>query len=128
MKVFVDEEDKIKAIHVSDDTSLRMYELDETIESFPFSGWSEGRILCYKINVAPITIDAEPTGKYMVTMMTPYVDTRIIEKIEDLYKENGALRSSQIVTEQTITDVDLQTIENEQMITDMDLRLMTLEV
>ena len=50
------------------------------------------------------------------------------EKIEDVYKENGALRSSQIETEQTITDFDLQMIETEQMITDMDLRLMTLEV
>lgn len=128
MKVFVNEEGKIKAVHASDDTSLQMYELDETVESFPFAGWSDGRIMCYRINVAPITIDEELTGKYMVTMFTPYVDTRIIEKIEDLYKENGALRSSQIVTEQTITDVDLQMIENEQMITDMDLRLMTLEV
>lgn len=128
MKVFVNEEGKIKAIHVSDDASLQMYELDDTVDLFPFKGWSAGRILCYKINVAPITIDTEPTGKYMVTMLTPYVDTRIIEKIEDLHKENGALRSSQIVTEQTITDLDLQMIENEQMITDMDLRLMTLEV
>ena len=126
MKVFVNEEGKIKAIHASDDTSLQMYELDEEHASYPFSGWSEGRILCYKINVAPITIDEEPTGKYMVTMMTPYVDTRIIEKIEDLYKENSTLRSSQIVTEQTITDLDLQMIETEQMNTDMDLRLMAL--
>lgn len=127
MKVFVNEEGKIKAIHASDDTSLQMYELDETVESFPFSGWSDGRIMCYRINVAPITIDAEPTGKYMVTMLTSYVDTRIIEKIEDLCKENGVLRSSQIVTEQTITDLDLQMIETEQMNTDMDLRLMALE-
>lgn len=108
MKVFVNEEGKIKAVHASDDASLQMYELDETVESFPFAGWSDGRIMCYRINVAPIMIDEELTGKYMVTMFTPYVDTKIIEKIEDLYKENGALRSSQIVTEQTITDVDLQ--------------------
>lgn len=49
------------------------------------------------------------------------------EKIEDLHKENGALRSSQIETEQTITDFDLQMIETEQVNTDMDLRLMALE-
>lgn len=49
------------------------------------------------------------------------------EKIEDLRKENGALRSSQIETEQTITDLDLQIIETEQVNTDMDLRLMALE-
>ena len=127
MKVFVNEEGKIKAVHTSDDTSLQTYELDEEHASYPFAGWSDGRIMCYRINVSPITIDEELTGKYMVTMMTPYVDTIIIEKIEDLYTENGALRSSQIETEQTITDVDLQMIENEQMITDMDLRLMTLE-
>ena len=121
MKVFVDEEGKIKAIHASDDASLQMYELDETVDLFPFKGWSDARIMCYRINVAPIMEDVEvdlteeemtekqaeidamelsdgeekpavpttkivrqETGKYMVTMMTPYVDSNIIEKIEDI--------------------------------------------
>lgn len=127
MKVFVNEEGKIKALHTSDDTSLQMYELNEEHASYPFAGWSDGRIMCYRINVAPIIDGKEPTGKYMVTMMTPYVDSRLIEKIEDVCKENEALRSSQIETEQTITDLDLQAIETEQAITAMDLRLMTLE-
>ena len=123
MKVFVNKEGNIKAVHVSDDTSLQMYELDETVNDFPFSGWSDARIMCYRINVAPIMEDVEvelteeevtekqseidamelsdgeekptvpttkivrqETGKYMVTMMTPYVDSRLIEKIEDIYK------------------------------------------
>lgn len=123
MKVFVNEEGKIKAIHVSDDTSLHMYELDETVKDFPFSGWSVARIMCYRINVMPIMEDVEvelteeemtekqaeidsmelsegeekptvpttkivrqETGKHMVTMLTPYVDSRLIEKIEDIYK------------------------------------------
>lgn len=123
MKVFVNEEGEIKAIHASDDTSLQMYELDEGIESYPFSDWSDARIMCYRINVVPIMEDVEvelteeemtekqseidamelsdgeekpavhttkivrqETGKYMVTMMTPYVDSNLIEKIEDIYK------------------------------------------
>ena len=123
MKVFVNEEGKIKAVHASDDTSLQMYELDETVNDFPFSGWSVARIMCYRINVMPIMEDVEvelteeemtekqaeidamvlsdgeekptvpttktiqqETGKYMVTMMTPYVDSNIIEKIEDICK------------------------------------------
>lgn len=85
MKVFVNEEGKIKAVHTSNNTSLQMYELDETHESYPFSEWSDARIMCYRISVAPIKNDEEPTGKYMVTMMTPYVDSRLIEKIEDIY-------------------------------------------
>ena len=86
MKVFVNEEDNIKAVHASDDTSLQMYELDETVDDFPFSGWSDARIMCYRINVVPIMDGEESNGKYMVTMMTPYVDSRLIEKIEDIYK------------------------------------------
>ena len=164
MKVFLNNEGKIKDIHTSEDTSLQMYELDETVDNYPFSGWSDGRILCYKIAVVPIAIDVEvalteeeiaekqaeidameleegedkpdvpttkvvqqETGKYMVTMMTPYVDTRIIEKIEDLYREDEKSKEAKIQTEQAITDVDLQNIETEQAITDMDLRLMALE-
>ena len=123
MKVFVNEEGNIKAVHISNDTSLHMYDLDETVNDFPFSGWSVARIMCYRINVMPIMEDVEvelteeemtekqseidamelsdgeekpavhttkivrqETGKYMVTMMTPYVDSRLIEKIEDIYK------------------------------------------
>lgn len=86
MKVFVNEEGEIKAIHASDDTSLQMYELDEGIESYPFSDWSDARIMCYRINVSPIMDGEESTGKYEVTMLTPYVDSRLIEKIEDIYK------------------------------------------
>lgn len=123
MKVFVNEEGKIKAIHASDDISLHMYELDETVNDFPFSGWSDARIMCYRINVVPIMEDVEvelteeeiaekqaeieamelsdgeekptvtttkivqqETGKYMVTMLTPYVDSNLIEKIEEICK------------------------------------------
>ena len=86
MKVFVNEEGEIKAIHASDDTSVQMYELDETVDDFPFSGWSDARIMCYRINVSPIMDGEESTGKYEVTMLTPYVDSKLIEKIEDIYK------------------------------------------
>ena len=133
MKVFVNEEGKIKAVHASDDTSLQMYELDETVDDFPFSGWSDARIMCYRINVVPIMEDVEvelteeeitekqaeidamelsdgeekptvpttkivrqETGKYMVTMMTPYVDSNIIEKIEDIY---NAIHATKNLTE-----------------------------
>lgn len=131
MKVFVNEEGKIKAIHASDDTSLQMYELDETVNDFPFSGWSDARIMCYRINVAPIMEDVEvelteeemtekqeeidamelsdgeekptvpttkivrqETGKYMITMMTPYIDSNLIEKIEDICKVIYATKHS----------------------------------
>ena len=123
MKVFVNEEGKIKAVHTSDDASLQMYDLDETVDTFPFEGWSDARIMCYRINVEPIMKNAEvalteeeiaekqveidatglfdgeekpvvpttktvqqETGKYEVIMLTPYVDSRLIEKIEDIYK------------------------------------------
>lgn len=46
---------------------------------------------------------------------------------DDANEKGSENEESIIAAEQTITDMDLQNIENEQMITDMDLRIMELE-
>ena len=46
---------------------------------------------------------------------------------DDANDKGSENEESIIAAEQTITDMDLQNIENEQMITDMDLRIMELE-
>ena len=66
---------EIKALHFSDDRGLTCHTFDEESDAYPFNGWSDARILCYRIEV-----DEEER----ITMMTPYVDTNIIEQIERL--------------------------------------------
>ena len=72
MKVYVDSENKIRAVGTTTDTSLTEVFIDETADSFPFKGWSIAKICCYKVNVAD----------GVVTMMTPYVDSRMLESID----------------------------------------------
>ena len=46
-----------------------------------FDGWSDAKICCYKVKV--------DNGN--VTMMTPYVDSRLIEHIDQLGKQTEAI-------------------------------------
>ena len=70
MIVFVDSESKIRAVDKTSDESLTpLYIKDETN---PFKGWSKAKICCYKVTVTD----------GMVTMMTPYVDSRLIDQID----------------------------------------------
>ena len=65
-------------------------------EENPFKDWSIAKICCYRIE----------TSDGYVTMMTPYVDTRIIEHIDQLGKQvdNNAssiqMNSNDIITTQ----------------------------
>lgn len=74
-------------MHFSDDKGLTCHTFDEESDSYPFKGWSDARILCYRIEV-----DEEER----ITMMTPYVDTNIIEQIERLELTKA---SSEVVDE-----------------------------
>lgn len=72
MKVYVDSENRIKAVDSTTDTSLT--ELTINDETNPFKDWSIAKICCYKVTV----VDG------IVTMMTPYADSRMIEHIDQL--------------------------------------------
>ena len=74
MKVYVDSENKIRAVGTTTDTSLTEVFIDETADSFPFKGWSTAKICCYKVNV----VDG------IVTMMTPYVDSRLLDMVDTM--------------------------------------------
>lgn len=74
MIVFVDSENKIRAVDKTSDESLTPLFIDETNESFPFKGWSKAKICCYKVSV----------DNGIVTMMTPYVDSRLLDQIDVL--------------------------------------------
>lgn len=70
MKVYVNERNEIMDVGVSSDTTLTPYDVPDDM----FKGWSIAKICCYKIYVS--------LGK--VCGFTPYVDSRLIQHIEQL--------------------------------------------
>lgn len=70
MKIFVNERNEILDVGETRDSSLTPYEVEDSM----FEGWSVAKICCFKIYVS--------FGK--VCGFTPYVDSRLIEHIEQL--------------------------------------------
>ena len=75
MVVFVNSKGEIKDVGSTKQVDLVGIVLRD--EENPFKDWSIAKICCYRIE----TFDG------YVTMMTPYVDTRIIEHIDQLGKQ-----------------------------------------
>ena len=76
MILYVNENNEIKDVNTTSNPSLIPLEIND--ETNPFEGWSIAKICCYQVNVA----------EGDVIMMTPYVDTKIIEHIDQLGKES----------------------------------------
>jgi len=74
MILYVDSENKVRAVNSTTDTSLTPLYVDENNEQFPFKGWSVAKICCYMVNVSD----------GIVTMMTPYVDSRCLEFVDQM--------------------------------------------
>ena len=72
MKIYVNAEGVIfdVGVNTTGDNSLREVEINDN--GNPFSGWSKGKICCYKVAVQD----------GVVTMMTPAVDSRIIRNFD----------------------------------------------
>lgn len=77
MIVFTDENGCIRDVGKTSDTSLTPVEITDGT----FDGWSTAKICCYKVTV----VDG------IVTMRTPYVDSRLIEHIDMLGREVDAI-------------------------------------
>lgn len=73
---------QIKQIREITDTSLTQIELDETNELYPFKNWSDTRILCYCYKQTEQGIS-----------IYPYIDTNIIEKLEQQEEERFKLQA-----------------------------------
>lgn len=73
MKVYVNERNEIHEVNTCSDPSL----IELEVTDGAFDGWTDAKICCYKVNVKD--------GN--VTMMTPYVDSRLIEHIDQLGRQ-----------------------------------------
>ena len=72
MKIFVDSESKIRAVDNTNDSTLTPIELDPNEHTF--DGWSSAKICCYQVSVS----------NGFITMMTPYVDSRLLDMIDNM--------------------------------------------
>lgn len=146
-------------VGTSTDSTLNRYELVD--DANPFKGWSRHKITCYRITVQPQVVtnviasreetyideegitqttvveDTEtvPTGLYYVTMMTPYIDTRVIKRYEEIgdditstdirvYEVSNSVDETNATVDMLLTDVTpdmMGTLEENKATIDMIL-------
>jgi len=93
MKIYVNERNEIHEVNTCSDPSL----IELEVTDGTFDGWSEAKICCYKATVQD--------GN--VTMMTPYVDSRLIEHIDQLGKQTEAITPKQFTKTAYIEDTEV---------------------
>lgn len=96
MIVYVNKNDEIKDVGSTTDERLTKVEIADD-EYNPFRDWPVAKILCYKVLVKD----------NRVVMMTPYVDSRLIEHIEKLGKDNDDLINYQCELLEQICELQL---------------------
>lgn len=110
MTIYVNERNEIKDVGATLDSTLIPIEVTDGT----FDNWCIARICCYKVNVV----------NGFVTMLTPYVDSRLIEHINQLgtstednkgnIEDNseGIYDLAEIVSEDSLSIYDLAEIIN----------------
>ena len=82
MKIYTNENGEIKDVNSTKDPSLIEYDLIDATNPFLVpEPWSVAKICCYKVTVF----------NGIVTMMTPYVDSKLIEHIDQLVQQVEAV-------------------------------------
>ena len=116
MIIFCNNNGEIKDVGVNSlsDPTLTEFEIDD-IDN-PFKGFSSAKICCYKCTVIG--------GK--VTMMTPYVDSRLIQHIEQLGHQTEANAESISETNDGLIETYEATLTNEATISECEDALMEL--
>ena len=94
MKIYVNDKNEIKDVGTTTDESLIEYVIND--EQNPFSSWSIAKICCYKAVIE----------NGIVTEFVPYVDTKLIEHIDQLGKENASTQA-QLDYVTMMTDVEV---------------------
>ena len=99
MIVYVDNESKIRAVGSTTDESLTPLYINDDCN--PFNGWSTSKICCYKVAV----VDG------IVTMMTPYVDSRCLEFVDQMGHQIDSVTAIKFTKTAYIDDTSV-TFEN----------------
>ena len=95
MILFVDSESKVRAVDNTTDETLTPLYVDESSDTFPFKGWSTAKICCYRVSVSD----------GVVTMITPYIDSRNLEMIDNMGHQIDATAENNVVTAETMDGI-----------------------
>lgn len=87
MILYVNYKNEIKDVNVTKDKTLIPLEI--TDEWNPFLNWPVAKICCYRVTVS----------NGIVTMMTPYVDTRLMEHIAKLGAKDEVIEADVTTTQ-----------------------------
>lgn len=93
MTIYTDIEGRIKDVNTSSDPTL----IPQEITDGTFDGWTTAKICCYKVTV----------NDGNVTMMTPYVDSRLIDHIDQLGQEIISITPYKVTKTAYISDEDV---------------------
>ena len=81
MIIYVNNKNEIKDVNTTDNKNLTPLEIKD--EWNPFSNWPVAKICCYRVTVSD----------GIVTMMTPYVDSKLMGYIAKLGSKDEAIES-----------------------------------
>ena len=96
MIVYINEKNEIKDVGTTTDDTLRPVEVPSDV----FNGWSEAKILCYKLDIK----DGAYNG------YIPGVDTRIIEHIDRLGNKNTETEARVSAVEEAVDILVLESL------------------
>lgn len=107
MKIYVNDKWEIHDVYFnskSDPTLTEVEIIDD--EMNPFANWSSAKICCYKVTV---------TDGHVI-MYTPYVDSRLIDHIDQLGRANERLTDENVEQAEEITGLGDAIIEMSEII------------
>ena len=109
MILYVNSKNEIKDVDSTNDANLTPIEVaDDT-----FKGWTVAKICCYKAILK--------NGKFVG--FTPYVDSKIIEHIDNLAKESEQNASDVVDTQMAVAETYEKVINTECDVTDIEVAI-----
>lgn len=149
MILYVNSKGEVKDVDVTEDSALTELPISENSVN-PFTNWSVARICCYRVGVIPEKVtevvgtedctytdlegneviksvditETRETGKYIISMMTPYVDSRLMEHIAKLGNKDEAIEVDVTNTQIGLFENYSQTMDISDELTNTQLGLL----
>ncbi len=114
MKLYVNDKGEIKDVNSTTDLTLKEIEISD--KQNPFLNWSVAKICCHKVKVTDET----------EISFTPYIDSKLIEHIDQLGKGNEKNSNNLTDTQIGLAQTYEKTIETDTTVTDMQIAMVEL--
>lgn len=109
MILYVNSKNEIKDVDFTKDNTLTPVEVDENT----FKGWSKAKICCHRVY-----LDNGVFSGY-----TPYVDSRLIEHIDNLAMDTEQNASDVVDTQMAVAETYEKVIDAECNVTDIEMAI-----